>query len=124
MADIRAESGGNWKFSKMLKFLCGNISNFIFEIFNVLIHFSNLYNIILFQKHQVYLLHIESRSSPRAEGKYEFVVECAPGGDLKSAIQNLQESSAYMKIISRDYVNKLGKKLSVKIVPGSLPKTL
>lgn len=60
-----------------------------------------------FAKHQVYLLHIESRSSPRAEGKYEFVVECAPGGDLKSAIQNLQESSAYMKIISRDYVNKL-----------------
>ncbi|XKL65228.1 hypothetical protein PGB90_008648 [Kerria lacca] len=61
-----------------------------------------------FTKHNVYLVHIESRSSTRVQSKYEFVVECAPGGDLKQAIQNLQQNSSYLNIISRAYENDLG----------------
>lgn len=65
--------------------------------------------ILLLQNHDIYLLHIESRSSTKAKGKYEFVVECAAGGNLKGAIANLQEISDYVNIISRDYENKTGK---------------
>lgn len=70
----------------------------------------------MLQKHEVYLLHIESRSSTRAEGKYEFVVECAPDGDLKGAIQSLQETSSYLNIISRNYENKIGEKIKSTFV--------
>ncbi len=61
------------------------------------------------QKHNVYLRHIESRSSRREASKYEFMVECAPGGDLKDTIENLKANTTYLNIISRDYENRLGK---------------
>ncbi|KAK7601044.1 hypothetical protein V9T40_008485 [Parthenolecanium corni] len=61
-----------------------------------------------FAKHEIYLLHIESRSSTRVASKYEFAVECAPGGNLKEAINSLRDSTTYLNVISRDYENQLG----------------
>ncbi|KAI5701365.1 hypothetical protein M8J75_008706 [Diaphorina citri] len=57
----------------------------------------------LFKKHNVNLLHIESRSSTRIENNYEFMVECAPGGDLSSVIESLRSSCSYINIISRNH---------------------
>lgn len=57
----------------------------------------------IFQKNDVNLLHIESRPSVRSPGGYEFMVECAPKGDLASAILEIKECSKYLNIISRDY---------------------
>lgn len=62
----------------------------------------------ILQKHEVYLLHIESRSSTRVASKYEFVVECAPGGNLIEVIDGLRDTTAYLNVISRSYENKLG----------------
>ncbi|XP_014252769.1 protein henna [Cimex lectularius] len=62
----------------------------------------------LFKKHNVNLLHIESRSSMRFPDRYEFMVECAPGGDLGGAIQKLKESCEYFNIISRNHTNNRG----------------
>lgn len=53
------------------------------------------------QAHGVNLLHIESRSSVRHADTYEFMVECAPGGDFGGLIGALQEQSNYFSIISR-----------------------
>ncbi|KAJ8943585.1 hypothetical protein NQ318_006587 [Aromia moschata] len=36
----------------------------------------------IFEKHGVNLLHIESRPSARMPDNYEFMIECAPGGNL------------------------------------------
>ncbi|XP_046997588.1 protein henna [Schistocerca americana] len=57
----------------------------------------------LFEKHSVNLMHIESRSSQRFPSQYEFMVECAPGGDIGGAVTNLRQSSAYFQIISRNH---------------------
>ncbi|XP_053955195.1 protein henna [Anastrepha ludens] len=57
----------------------------------------------IFTKHQVNLLHIESRSSVRVPG-YEFFVECDTTlGALGNAIDELREQCSYFNIISRDY---------------------
>lgn len=40
--------------------------------------------------------------------QYEFMVECAPGGDLGSAIENLRQNSAYFSIITRNYKDNMG----------------
>lgn len=57
----------------------------------------------LFKKHDVYLLHIESRSCLKhSSSKYEFVVECAAGGNLNAVIQSLKDISTYLNIISRN----------------------
>nr|CAD7455609.1 unnamed protein product [Timema tahoe] len=60
-------------------------------------------SLILFQKHGVNLLHIESRSSLRFPGQYEFMVECAPCANLGAAIENLREGSSYFNIITRNH---------------------
>jgi len=60
----------------------------------------------------VNLLHIESRSSKRAEGDYEFIVECDTTvgvGNLTEAMDRLKDSSSYFKIISRNYKDNIGK---------------
>lgn len=62
----------------------------------------------MIQKHKVNLIHIESRSSARLPGGYEFMVECAPGGNLGAAIESLKENSAYFSIVSRNHRNNLG----------------
>ena len=54
-------------------------------------------------------MHIESRSSVRYPGRYEFMVECVPGcGDLGAAIESLKNSSEYFTIISRNHNNNRG----------------
>lgn len=57
----------------------------------------------IFKKYQVNLLHIESRPSTKMPDLYEFMVECAPSGDLGGAIDEIKKSSKYLQIISRDY---------------------
>ncbi|XP_044270974.1 protein henna [Tribolium madens] len=57
----------------------------------------------IFKKHGVNLLHIESRSSVRIPNNYEFMIECAPTGDLPSAIAEIKKNTEYFNIISRDY---------------------
>ncbi|XP_055913446.1 protein henna [Eupeodes corollae] len=57
----------------------------------------------IFQKNNVNLVHIESRSSTRVPG-YEFFVECdGKVGSLGSAIDDLKENASYFNVISRDY---------------------
>lgn len=53
------------------------------------------------QEHKVNLLHIESRSSLRQHDGYEFMVECAPGGNLGGAIEAIRAQCGYFSIISR-----------------------
>lgn len=62
----------------------------------------------LFAKHKVNLLHIESRSSLREPNGYEFMVECAPGGDLGAVVEALEQQCRYFSIISRNYKDNLG----------------
>ncbi|KAK4877648.1 hypothetical protein RN001_010154 [Aquatica leii] len=57
----------------------------------------------IFEIHEVNLLHIESRPSAKIHNHYEFMVECAPGGDLGAAISDVREISEYFTIISRNY---------------------
>jgi len=58
----------------------------------------------VFQQHKVNLLHIESRSSKRQPGNYEFIVEIDnQSGDVNAALETLKQQSAYMQIISRNY---------------------
>ncbi|XP_049818909.1 protein henna isoform X2 [Aethina tumida] len=57
----------------------------------------------IFEKFGVNLLHIESRPSTKDPGNYEFMVECAPTGDIGRAINEIKEKTEYLNIISRDY---------------------
>jgi len=64
----------------------------------------------IFDDCKVNLLHIESRSSKRAEGDYEFIVECDTNvgvGNLTEAMERLKDASSYFKIISRNYKDNL-----------------
>ncbi|CAH1389284.1 unnamed protein product [Nezara viridula] len=62
-----------------------------------------------FKLHKVNLIHIESRSSVRFPGRYEFMVECVPGsGNLGAAIESLKQTSEYFSIISRNHKNNRG----------------
>merc|ERR1711872_275732 len=57
----------------------------------------------IFKKHQVNLLHIESRSSIKVPG-YEFMVEVdALSGDVEGALENIKRESSYFQIITSDY---------------------
>jgi len=57
----------------------------------------------IFKKHQVNLLHIESRSSIKVPG-YEFMVEVdSTVGDIEGALENIKQESSYFKIITRNY---------------------
>ncbi|XP_033230671.1 protein henna isoform X2 [Belonocnema kinseyi] len=62
----------------------------------------------LFTKYEVNLLHIESRSSLRQPDGYEFMVECAPGGDLGGVVEQLQRQCGYFSIISRNHNDNMG----------------
>ncbi|KAF5271123.1 hypothetical protein FQA39_LY18844 [Lamprigera yunnana] len=57
----------------------------------------------IFETRDVNLLHIESRPSARMHDGYEFMVECAPTGDIGSAIADIKSISEYFSIISRNY---------------------
>lgn len=67
----------------------------------------------IFKKHGVNLLHIESRPSAKMPENYEFMVECAPTGDLGEAINEIKQNSEYLKIISRDYRDNQGKDICI-----------
>lgn len=60
------------------------------------------------QQNKVNLMHIESRSSSRVPNKYEFMVECAPGGNLGQVIEILRERSEYFNIITRNHKDNRG----------------
>ena len=63
----------------------------------------------VFQQHKVNLLRIESRSSKRQPGNYEFIVEIDnQSGDVNAALETLKQQSAYMQIISRNYKDGQG----------------
>ncbi|KAF6201689.1 hypothetical protein GE061_004084 [Apolygus lucorum] len=62
----------------------------------------------LFKEYKVNLLHIESRPSIRFNDRYEFMVECAPGGDLGEAIDKLKSTCEYFSVISRNHYNNRG----------------
>lgn len=48
-------------------------------------------------------MHIESRSSKRSVGDYEFIVEIdTTSGNVNEAIDGLRNQSSYFQIISRD----------------------
>uniref|UniRef100_A0A6P7GQZ0 Protein henna-like n=1 Tax=Diabrotica virgifera virgifera TaxID=50390 RepID=A0A6P7GQZ0_DIAVI len=64
----------------------------------------------IFKKHEVNLLHIESRPSSKTPDNYEFMVECAPTGNLGAAIADMKDISDYFQIISRDYRDNKGKR--------------
>lgn len=84
-----------------------------------ILFFRNELNIdYYFQKHKINLLHIESRSSAREANSYEFMVECAPGGDMGSVIETLRDQCGYFSIISRwvigaDAVDQWSRELSL-----------
>ncbi|XP_075228831.1 phenylalanine hydroxylase [Lycorma delicatula] len=62
----------------------------------------------LFKENGVNLMHIESRSSARLENKYEFMVECEPGGNLGEAVEKLKQTASYFTVISRNHINNRG----------------
>jgi phenylalanine-4-hydroxylase len=65
----------------------------------------------IFHTSKVNLLHIESRSSKRFPGEYEFIVECdtqGSNGNFVKAIEELKGASSYMQIISRNYKDNSG----------------
>uniref|UniRef100_A0A1A9W7Q5 phenylalanine 4-monooxygenase n=1 Tax=Glossina brevipalpis TaxID=37001 RepID=A0A1A9W7Q5_9MUSC len=71
----------------------------------------------VFKKHNVNLLHIESRSSLRIPG-YEFFVECdGKSSGLGKAIEDLREQCSYFNVISRDYKDNLS---AVPWFPGRI----
>ncbi len=62
------------------------------------------------QDNKVNLLHIESRSSKRSIGDYEFIVEIdTVSGDVNTAIEGLRKESSYFQIISRDHKDGNGR---------------
>lgn len=67
------------------------------------------YDSCVLQKYGVNLIHIESRPSARFPNRYEFMIECAPSGELGIAIENLREHSSYFNIISRNHKDNIGK---------------
>lgn len=65
--------------------------------------------IVIYKDHKVNLLHIESRSSKRSIGDYEFIVEIdTVSGDVNGAIEGLRKQSSYFQIISRDHKDTNG----------------
>ncbi|KAG5322487.1 PH4H protein, partial [Pseudoatta argentina] len=70
------------------------------------IHDSNITQ-CLNNKHKVNLLHIESRSSLRRPNNYEFMVDCAPGGNIAFVIKALQDQCSYFSIISSDHKDNM-----------------
>lgn len=63
-----------------------------------------------FQKHNVNLHHIESRSSTRYEDRYEFKIECSSRDEkgLDAALEALKDRCEYFNVISRNHTNNDG----------------
>jgi len=63
----------------------------------------------IFEIHNVNLLHIESRSSKRFPGQYEFIVEFSNstvnGASITKAIDELKDKTNYIQVISRNHNN-------------------
>ncbi|RWS27311.1 Protein henna-like protein [Leptotrombidium deliense] len=58
----------------------------------------------VFKKHNITLLHIESRSSKRFQNDYEFIVELSTkDGNIDKALDALRDTTHYMTVISRDH---------------------
>lgn len=58
----------------------------------------------IFKERKVNLMHIESRSSKRTQGEYEFIVEIDKvAGDVQGAIEELKKQTSYFQIISRNH---------------------
>ena len=58
------------------------------------------------QNHQINLASIQSRSSKRSEGTYEFLVEIdnnSTKGDFQTAMNDLKDKTKYLQVIGRDY---------------------
>lgn len=92
-------------------------------IFNVLmITVDYLLNLGSQKDHKVNLMHIESRSSKRSPGDYEFMVEIdREKGDVNGAFDELRKKSAYFQIITR---NHNGKNAEGTFLSNSSPKEL
>jgi phenylalanine-4-hydroxylase len=58
--------------------------------------------LLIFQKHHVNLLHIESRPSKQRKGDYDFFVDCADFGGLDALIADLSSHTKYLTVLSRD----------------------
>ncbi|KAI9557408.1 hypothetical protein GHT06_017236 [Daphnia sinensis] len=73
----------------------------------------------IFEDNKVNLLHIESRSSKRSIGDYEFIVEIDTLlGDVAGALEQLRKQSSYFQIISRDH--KDGNAETIPWFPGRI----
>ncbi|KZS04575.1 protein henna [Daphnia magna] len=73
----------------------------------------------IFEDNKVNLLHIESRSSKRSIGDYEFIVEIDTIlGDVAGAMEQLRKQSSYFQIISRDH--KDGNEETIPWFPGRI----
>lgn len=60
----------------------------------------------LFQDHHINLKHIESRSSKKLDGHYEFIVTVDGSCDTTKVIDRLRQETAYLEHISRDNQTK------------------
>ena len=60
----------------------------------------------LFQDFQINLKHIESRSSKKLPGHYEFMVAFDGKYDANKAIEQLRKETAYLEVISREKESK------------------
>lgn len=57
----------------------------------------------IFKDKKINLHHIESRSSKRLDGRYEFIMECdTRSGNLNEAMEELRARSLYMTVITKD----------------------
>lgn len=76
--------------------------------------------LLIFDKHHVNLLHIESRPSKQSAGDYDFFVDCDNGGGLNSVINELKEVTKSLTILSRNVVKSIDSK---DVVPW-FPRTI
>jgi len=66
--------------------------------------------LLIFDKHHVNLLHIESRPSKQSSGDYDFFVDCDNGNGLGLVISDLKEITKYLTILSRNVVKSMDSK--------------
>ena len=64
----------------------------------------------IFEANKVNLTHIESRSSQRLDGQYEFVVECDDNDShrLPFVLEDIKKKADYINIVSREYKDNKG----------------
>lgn len=76
--------------------------------------------LLIFQKHHVNLLHIESRPSKQSSGDYDFFVDCANVGGLNDVIIELKSITKTLTVLSRN----LDKTYDGKGVVPWFPRTI